>query len=273
MTKLFGTAVKQIIMILMTVASLYPIYFLLITSLKTNKEYTLNPTGFPHEMTLQNFADAMTKINLGVWFSNTLVLTVTSVCLATIISALTAYAIAHGKFFGREALFHVSIALMVVPPVILIIPMFFLMVKIHLVNQLSSAIIFYTGLMIPFSVYLLTSFFREIPNELFQASQVDGCTKLQTFWKIVIPLSAPAFVTLVVVNVLWVWNELLIAIVFLQDENKRTLLAGISMLQGRYSTDQPLVMASSLLSMLPIVLLYLFGQRFFIKGLTAGIGK
>lgn len=273
MTKIWGTTVKQVIMIMMAVASLYPIYFMLITSLKSNKEYTVNPTGSPHAITMGNFVDAVSKVHLGVWFSNTLVLTVTSVCLTTLISALAAYAIARGNFFGREALLQTSIALMVVPPVILIIPMFFFMVKIHLINQLPSAIIFYTGLMIPFSIYLLTSFFREIPVELYQASQVDGCTKFGTFWRILIPLAMPAFVTLVVVNSLWVWNELLIAIVFLQDEDKRTLLAGISMFQGRYSTNQPLIMASSLLSMLPVVLLYLFGQRYFIKGLTAGIGK
>lgn len=273
MTRIFGTATRQLVMILMTIASLYPIYFLLITSLKTQDEYTVNSMSFPHEFTLQNFIDSLTKVHLGLWFSNTVILAVTSVCFTTLIAALAAYAIAWGKFVGREFLLKLCIALMIVPPVILIIPMFFVMVEIKMVNQLPSVIIFYTGLMIPFSVYLLTSFFREIPMELFQAGQMDGCTRFGAFWRIVIPLAIPAFVTLVVVNVLWVWNELLIALVFLQDEEKRTLMSGISMFQGRYTTNQPLIMASSLLSMLPIVLLYLFGQRFFIKGLTAGIGK
>ncbi|MEB3100942.1 carbohydrate ABC transporter permease [Ferviditalea candida] len=273
MARLFGTLVKQAIMVLMTISSLYPLYFLLITSLKTGKEYTANSTGFPHSITFQNFSDALTKVHLGVWFSNTIVLTVVSVFLTTLISALAAYAIAWGKFIGRQTLLKLCIALMVVPPVILIIPMFFVMVKVQLINTLTSAIIFYTGLMIPFSVYLLTSFFREIPSELFQAAQIDGCSRFGAFWRIVIPLAAPAFVTLVIVNSLWVWNELLIALVFLQDESKRTIMAGISMFQGRYNTNQPLIMASSFLSLLPILLLYLFGQRFFIRGLTAGIGK
>jgi ABC-type glycerol-3-phosphate transport system permease component len=122
-------------------------------------------------------------------------------------------------------------------------------------------------------VYLLTTFFKEVPHEMFESAQMDGVRPFGILWRIVIPLVVPALVTLVVVNVLWVWNELLIALVFLQNNDMRTIMAGLAMFQGRYNANQPLIMAGSLLAMLPTVLLYLFGQRYFVKGLTAGIGK
>lgn len=271
--RVIGTTVRQIIMILMLIIALYPIYFILITSLKTQHEYTLNQTGLPHHLTLGNFVQALTAIPLPRWFLNTVILTVASVALVSIISCLAAYAIAWGKFAGKTMLLRLNIGLMVVPPVILIIPMFVLMVRIGLINTLISVIIFYTGLLIPFSVYLLTSFFREVPYELFESAQIDGCPPFAILWRIVVPLVVPALITLIVVNVLWVWNELLIALVFLQNDQLRTIMSGLSMFQGRYNTNQPLIMAGSFLAMLPTVLLYLFGQRYFVKGLTAGIGK
>lgn len=270
---ILGSSVRQFIMVAMLVISLYPIYFILITSLKTQQEYTLNQTGLPHHPTLANFIQALTAIPLPTWFGNTVLLTVGSVILTTIISALAAYALAWGTFAGKTLLLRLNIALMVVPPVILIIPMFVLTVRIGLINTLLSVIIFYTGLLIPFSVYLLTSFFREVPHELFESAQIDGSNSFGILWRIVVPMVVPALVTLVVVNVLWVWNELLIALVFLQDDSLRTIMSGLSMFQGRYNTNQPLIMAGSFLAMLPTVILYLVGQRYFVKGLTAGIGK
>jgi len=108
---------------------------------------------------------------------------------------------------------------------------------------------------------------------LLEAATIDGAGPLRSLWSIVLPLAAPALVTVAVVNAVWAWNELLIALVFLQDENQRTLMSGLSLLQGRYATDQPLVLAVATLSIVPVVAFYLAGQRAFVRGLTAGIGK
>ena len=264
---------RQLIMLLMAVTSLYPIYFIIITSLKTQQAYTLNLTGIPLHPTLYNIGQALTAIPFPRWFGNTVLLTVGSVALTIIITALAAYALAWGRFVGRDLLFRLNIALMVVPPVILIIPIFVFIVRIGLINTYISVIVFYAGLLVPFSVYLLTTFFKEVPHEMLESAEIDGLRPFGILWRIVIPLVVPALVTLVVVNVLWVWNELLIALVFLQNNEMRTIMSGLAMFQGRYNTNQPLIMAGSLLAMLPTVLLYLFGQRYFVKGLTAGIGK
>jgi ABC-type glycerol-3-phosphate transport system permease component len=162
---------------------------------------------------------------------------------------------------------------MVVPPVALLAPIFTLMVNMHLINRLPSVIIFYVGLFLPFSVFFITNFMRTIPVELLDAARVDGLSPFGTLRRIVAPLTSPALFTLMLVNIIYGWNELLIALVFLQDDRSRTLMAGLSVFQGRYVTQQPLVMAGSFLSVVPILLLYTFGQRFFVRGLTAGIGK
>jgi raffinose/stachyose/melibiose transport system permease protein len=134
-------------------------------------------------------------------------------------------------------------------------------------------VMIYVGLLIPFSVFLLVNFFATIPRSLEEASRIDGAGTLRTFWHVIVPLSAPAIVTVVVVNAVWVWNELLIALVFLQDDDARTLTAGLTFFQGRFLSNEPLVMTGALVATVPMLLLYIVGQRFFIRGLTAGFGK
>ncbi len=126
---------------------------------------------------------------------------------------------------------------------------------------------------IPFSIFLLTNFFRAIPRELIESALTDGATNLRVLVQIILPLSAPALVTLVVVNALWVWNELLIALVFLPEDELKTLMVGITVFRSRYNLDVPITMAGMLLASIPMILLYIFGQRFFIRGLTAGAVK
>jgi raffinose/stachyose/melibiose transport system permease protein len=119
----------------------------------------------------------------------------------------------------------------------------------------------------------MTNFFRTVPKELIEAAASEGAGPFTVLRRIVLPLSGAATFTLVVVQAIWVWNELLIALVFLQNESARTLMAGLTQFQGRFATNEPLVLAGALIAIAPVVLLYLSGQRFFVRGLTAGIGK
>ncbi len=209
---------NQLVLLFFSLIAVYPVYYMVITAFKTRQNWLHDQFGLPNPITLQNFADAFSRGNIPLWFGNSLIVTFFSLIASTAVSALAAYAIARFRFAGRAFYFNSMIALMVIPPAVLILPLFVLMVNISLVNTLTSVIIIYSGLLIPFSVYLLVSFFRSLPSELFDAAAIDGCTNLDTFWRITLPLSTPALVTLVVVNALFVWNELLIALVFLQSE-------------------------------------------------------
>jgi ABC-type glycerol-3-phosphate transport system permease component len=127
--------------------------------------------------------------------------------------------------------------------------------------------------MLPFAVYLLRNFFVTIPESIIESAKMDGCTDFGTFARIVLPLSRSALITLTVVSVLWVWNELLIALIFLQKEELTTLVVGLIRFQGRFRIDQPVILAGIFASMVPMIVIYLIGQRFFVSGLTAGALK
>jgi ABC-type glycerol-3-phosphate transport system permease component len=155
----------------------------------------------------------------------------------------------------------------------MIIPLFILFTNLSLTGTYPGVILIYAGLTLPFSAYMLTTFFRAVPRELFESAALDGASHLRILWKIVLPLSAPALVTLVVVNTLWVWNDLLIALVFLPSDELKTLMVGVTVFRSRFNLDVPITMAGLLLAALPMLVVYLFGQRFFIRGLTAGAVK
>jgi ABC-type glycerol-3-phosphate transport system permease component len=264
---------RQVILIGFSILAIYPVYYMAITAFKTRDNWLHNQFGLPNPITFQNFADALSKGNIPLWFQNSVTVTIASILISTIVSALAAYAIARFRFAGRVIYFNSMIALMVVPPAVLILPLFVFMVNVGLINSLTGVVIIYSGLLIPFSIYLLVSFFRSLPPELFDAAAIDGCTSFDALWRITLPLSTPALVTLVVVNALFVWNELLIALVFLQSEELKTLMPGLTLFKGHFSINEPLIMAGTLIATLPMILLYLFGQRLFVEGLVAGAVK
>jgi len=271
--RVVGILSRHAFLIVICLAALYPLYFIGATAIRSNAAYQLNPTGFPSHPTLDALRSMILHQPLPRWMWNSLLVTVSSVAASTFMALLAAYAVVFGRFRGHKVFLSTSVALMVVPPVTLLVPMFIFMVDSGFVNHLQSVIIFYTGLLVPFAVFFMTNFFRTVPQELIEAAASEGAGPFTVFRRIVIPLSGAATITLVVVQAIWVWNEHLIALVFLQDESARTLMAGLTQFQGRFATNEPLVLAGALISIAPVVLLYLSGQRFFVRGLTAGIGK
>ena len=268
-----GMLGRHAFLIIICLAALYPLWFIVSTAIRSNADYQLNPTGFPSHPTLGSLRSMLFDEPLPRWMWNSFFVTVSSVAISTLVALLAAYAAAFGRFRGHRIFLSTSVALMVVPPVTLVVPMFVLMVDTGWINHLQSVIVFYTGLLVPFAIFFLANFFRTVPQELIEAAAVEGAGPFTVLRRIVMPLSGAATFTLVVVQAIWVWNELLIALLFLQNENSRTLMAGLTQFQGRFSTNEPLILAGALLSILPVVVLYLCGQRFFVRGLTAGIGK
>jgi len=268
-----GLLARHAFLVIICLSALYPLWFIVSTALKSNAAYQLDPTGFPTHPTLGALRSIVADQPLPRWMWNSLLVTVSSVAVSTLVALLAAYAVVFGRFRGHTVFLSTSVALMVVPPVTLLVPMFVFMVDRGWVDHLQSVIIFYSGLLVPFATFFLTNFFRTVPQELIEAASVEGAGPFTVLRRVVMPLSGAASFTLVVVQAIWVWNELLIALVFLQNESARTLMAGLAQFQGRYATNQPLVLAGALVSIAPVVLLYLSGQRFFVRGLTAGIGK
>jgi raffinose/stachyose/melibiose transport system permease protein len=268
-----GRLTKHLLLLLFVVGALVPVYFMITNSFKTNDEYLSNPYGIPRSPTLATLGDALHDGDLYRWLLNSFVFTAASVLLSTVIAALAAYPIALMRWKPGPWLLSVLIALMVLPPIVLVVPLFQLMADAGQLNTYRGVIAIYTGLLLPFSTFLLASFFRTVPRDLLEAARLDGAGHVRMLRSIVLPVSLPALVTVATVQALWVWNEVLIAVIFLQSESLRTLMVGVTIFRSRYHLDIPLVMAGMLWATIPMVILYLVLQRFFIRGLTAGAVK
>jgi raffinose/stachyose/melibiose transport system permease protein len=268
-----GLIARQAILLFGVFLALAPAAYMLNTALKTREEYVFDKIGLPDQVVLTNFSEALVQNPFLLWMRNSAILAVGAVLLSTVIAALAAFAIARMQFRGRELLLSISTSLMVIPPVVMIVPLFVLYTRIGLMSTFHGTILIYAGLITPFSVYLLVSFFRTLPTEILEAALIDGASPLGVLWRVVVPLSGPPLVTLFVVNALYVWNDLLIALIFLQSDESRTLMAGLSVFQGRYNNQIPLTMAGMVMASLPMLILYILFQRYFIRGLTAGALK
>lgn len=273
LSRWLGVVVRQTTVIAFTLLSLFPVYFMTVSAFKTKVQFLADKWGLPKSLLLDNFVTAFAGEKFLIRFANSTILTVGSVAVSLVIACLAAYAFARMDFPGKSALFNLILSLMVVPPVVMVVPLFVSMVRWGQINTYRGAILIYVGLLLPFSVYMMTNFFQTIPKEIIDAARIDGCSNFGVFARILMPLSAPAVITLIVVNALWVWNELLIALVFLQKDELKTLMVGIASMRSRNYVDIPATMAGLLVATLPIVILYMFGQRYFIRGLVAGAVK
>jgi raffinose/stachyose/melibiose transport system permease protein len=272
MTETAGRLLRQAVLIAFTVSALLPVYVMLSGSLRSEGAFLNHPLGLPTSPSLAGYRAALND-QFPRWLFNSLTITTASVVITLVFSSLAAWGLTRWSFPGRDTLLTAIISLMVIPPVVLVVPLFLLGAQLNLIDTRRMVIAIYVGLMMPFSVYMLAAYFRTIPRSLIEAAEIDGASSLQVFRRVVLPLSGAPLITLAVVNVLWVWNELLIALVFLQSQDSLTLMAGLTGFQNRYNLNIPVVLAGLSLATLPIFALYLFGQRFFMRGLVAGAIK
>ena len=272
-TRILRNGWKQVVLVLFSLVCIFPLYYLFVTAFKTKGEYLVNLFGVPLQPALDNFSTVFRGRRFLLWFGNSLILTGGSVLAGLVISLAAAWAFAKMVFRFRDQLFSFLLLLMIVPPVVMVIPLFKLMIAAGILNTYGSVIVIYTGLTLPFTIYLLTSFFRTVPGAILDSARMDGCRDLRILASIAVPLSSPAIITSVLVNALWVWNELLIAVIFLQRDELKTLMVGLTIFKSRYNLDIPVTMAGLALATVPMLALYFAGQKYFIKGLVAGAVK
>ncbi|HZC69616.1 MAG TPA: carbohydrate ABC transporter permease [Jatrophihabitans sp.] len=263
----------QIPFVLMALTVLFPLYFMIANSLKTRSAFAQSALNVPNHPTLSKYSDAINSANLGRFFVNSAIISVVSVAVATACAALAAYAFAKMTFPGSEAIFRIMLPTMAIPSIVLLVPQFKFMTRLDLINSRWSVIILYIGIMLPMSLYLFRNFFRTFPNDLLDAAAIDGLGSLRTLLRIVLPASRPVIFTAVIINFVFAWNELILALVFLQNEQQRTLMVGVTVFSGLYSLDVPELMAGMTIATVPVVLVYLIGQRHLMRGLLGGMGK
>jgi ABC-type glycerol-3-phosphate transport system permease component len=264
----------HVLLAVVALVNLLPLYYMGVSSLQRGGEHfdagRLLP---PLDPAWENFERLFSENGFGRLFVNSVVVTAAAVGVGTLAAVFGAYAFTRIRTRAAGALFNMTVACLAIPPIVVLVPLFLLAADAGLINNMLAPIVIYVGFIMPFSILLLKNFFDEIPRELLQAARVEGASPVQELWHVILPLSRAPLVALGVVNALWVWNELLISIVFLQDEQQRTLQAGIAFFAGRNVVDIPMTMAGSLVATVPILLAFILGQRYFVRGLTGGAIK
>jgi ABC-type glycerol-3-phosphate transport system permease component len=261
------------VLIAAILVALAPIAFMAMTSLKSREDYARDRVGLPTDPTFDNISTVLSDPNLSTWILNSVVITVGSVLLAMVAGVLAAYPIARTSGWLPKGVLPGLVLLLAIPPVVLVVPLFIMMVNLGLLNSRLGVILTYAGLLTPLATYLMVGFIRGIPPELDEAAIIDGAGRGRVLLYVLLPVMRPALVTLGVVAAVYVWNEFLIALLFLQTQESQTLVVGIASLRGRFDINEPLLMAWSLMASLPVILVFLFGQRYFARGLVAGALK
>ena len=269
--------IKIAVLVILFLAFIFPFIMVIINAFKTKGDITADPLALvgSHGFILTNFTDAMKKMNFATSFTNSLIITTTSTILTIVLAAMTAFVIVRNNWKVCALLFSAMIASMVIPFQVLMIPLVSLYGGIlGILNSRVTLIFMHVG----FSLSMATFMFHgaihtSIPMELEEAAYIDGCNRWQTYWKIVFPLLKPTIATVAIIDAMAFWNDYLLPSLVLARKELYTLPIATQAFYGTYSTDLGLVMAALLLAMLPILVLYLFLQRYIVEGVTSGAVK
>ena len=227
----------------------------------------------PAEITLQNYTDVLTQNNMARSFVNSLIIAVPGTLLPIFVAALAAYAFAWMNFPGRRLILVLVIALLVVPIQVTIIPILRLFTVVQLAGTFPAIWLAHTGYGLPFAIFLLHSFFSQLPRPMLESAFLDGASDLAVFFRVILPLSTPAIASLAIFQFLWVWNDLLVALVYLQDPQKAPLTLTLTNLVSSYGSQWQLLTAGAFVSMaLPLIIFFSL-QRYFVRGILAGSVK
>ena len=260
-------AVTYLILGFFAITVLVPMLWAIGTSLKTYGEVFSDPLAFvPDVPQWDNYAEIFRIAPFARYFVNTVIVSL-FVCVVTLLtSAMSAYAFARLKFPGRETIFVLYLATMMIPQQVILIPNFVIIREMGLIDSLAALIL--TRSFLPLGTFLLRQFFMGIPQELEEAAVIDGLGYTKRFVSIILPLAKPALVSLLIITLLLAWNDYLYPLVFIQSDSNRTLTLGLSILQGDLDVRWNLVLAATLVTVAPLVVVYLALQRFFIEGIA-----
>jgi len=250
-----------------------PFWYMIITSLKPQAMiFEFPPRLWPAQVTLKNYVQALSKDMFGLYFLNSLFVAVVTTATTVLVSTLLAYAFARLDFPGKEPLFYVILLGMMIPPVMLIIPQFIIAKQIHLLDKFIGLIAIYVTMNISINTFLLRGYFEGIPRELEESALIDGASQMTIFWRIVMPLSGPGLAVVTIFTFLYSWDEFPWAHVAIKETTRRTLPIAIALFQGQHLTEWGQVFAASIVAVVPVIVVFVILQRYFIRGIaTSGL--
>ena len=261
----------HILLAVASMVSVFPLLRILGVSVRPgDKIFSTEFELLPAEPTLSNYVEVVTSTNFFIWLLNSLIITGLTAFIGVSLAATAAYALSRWKFPGRGPMLIFLMATQMMPAVMLLLPLYFMLQKMQLINTYAGVVVAYCVTTLPFSIWLLKGYFDTVPRSLEEAAQVDGLTEIGSFWKVVLPLSTPSLAIAGLFCVTQAWNEYIVARVVLQSAELYTWPMGLFELQGEFDTRWGLFAAASVLVTIPVVAVFLYSSKWLLSGLTLG---
>ncbi|RLQ94782.1 carbohydrate ABC transporter permease [Falsibacillus albus] len=269
----FNWIVVHLLLIAYSLTVVYPAILVIFNSFKSTSEIFASPYGLPKSFSFTNYINAWNEANFGVYFKNSIFVTAISVFLVLLIASLAAYVLARFKFKGSFVIYFLFLLGLMLPIRLAIIPLYILIRDLGLLDTYTGLILVYVASGLSFSIFILYTFFKSIPDEMVEAARIEGANSFQIYYKIMLPLVRPALSTVAIFNFMSYWNDFFFPYILIKDESLYTVPVGISNFFGEYTTDWSLLFAALALSIIPVVIVFFVMSKQFIEGLTAGAMK
>ncbi|MEO3746434.1 carbohydrate ABC transporter permease [Plantactinospora sp. B5E13] len=260
-------------MALLALATIYPLLFTVNVAMKTRRGYILDRFSLTDALRWENISTAWTSVGMGRYFVNSLLVVTSSVVLLLLFGSMAGFALSQLRFRGSRALFLGCLAGLFVPFQVIMVPLARIMADSGLIDTYPGLVLVYVAQFLPFTVFLMTSYYRGIPPEIIDAARIDGNSVYGVYRRIMLPLGTPALLSVGILNALFCWNDVLMSLVMMPSADHRTLMVGVTSLRGQYSDDIPTFASGVLIAAVPVLVVYLFLQRQIADGVAAGSTK
>lgn len=265
---------KLVVILLTTILIICPFYWMMVTSLKSESEIFKVPISyFPQNVTLENYKYALTQTNIPTYFLNSIIYAAGTLFVVLICASIAAYSMSRFKFRGKKSFLLTILLTQLMPLTTLIVPLYISFGKLNLLNNRFALITVYSAIQIPIALWLLIGYFNSIPKEIDEAAKIDGCSNLGILFKVILPLSKPGLMAVSLSVIISIWQELMLAMTFTNVDTMRPLMAGVSAALTKSGIKWGQINATSIIACIPIIILYIFFQKYLIRGLTGGAVK
>lgn len=269
-----GTA-SHVLLIAWSLVVAIPLLWVFMSSFKTTEQILASPFSLPTKLDFTNYVNAWNGASIGSYFANTLIVVLCALVIVMILGAMCAYVLARFTFFGARAIYYLMLAGLTFPPFLAIVPLFKILQNIGLLNTLAGLIVTYVAFALPFTVFFLYSFFQSLPDEIYEAAQVDGASEWRTFFQVMLPMATPGMAAVAIFNFLGLWNQFLLPVALNSDQSNYVLTQGMASFasQAGYSVDFGALYAAVVITVIPVLVIYVFFQRQLQGSVSLGTSK
>ena len=268
------TLIKIIFLTIFLVFTIFPLYWIFITSLKPNKDMFTFPIQYwPETVTFENYINIIEISNFDTYIFNSLIISTVAGVISLLIATLGGYVLARFEFIGKTQIIFAFFVTQMIPLFIGLAPLYLLMSKLELINRLPSLMLMYTVMMIPFCTVMMKGFFERIPTSLEEAAMIDGCSRITALFKVIIPVMLPGLAATFIFAFVQCWNELFLAIMFIDQEESKTIPVAMNSFITKFDIDWGAMSAATVLSVIPTLILFAFAQKYIVQGMTQGSVK